>query len=90
MDLRSTIKQLDESIAGYQRENLREKLGDDSWEAYEAVMDPDEDDEDEIAVALVRFVASLADPDDFKASLTDDQRELVDQLEEHLRAEMGL
>ena len=48
------------------------------------------DDDDEYTLAIVRFVLSLEDPEDFKANLTSDQQAIIASIEETVRRVMGL
>ena len=90
MGLREQINTLNDSIQGDQRDDLRSKLGAESWEAYQAALDPELEDEDDVALALVRFVVSLDDAQAFKDALDDEQKAIVEKIEAHLTEEMGL
>jgi len=90
MGMRDDLKQLDASVQGDQRERMKELLSEESWTIYERLSGDDIEDEDEYKLAVLQFGLSLSEPDAFKALLTDEQRSLLEGVENELREEMGL
>ena len=90
MDLRQSIAHFDQLLQGEQRTSLQESLSKESWGAYEMLLGSQIDDDDEYTLAIVRFVLSLEDPEDFKANLTSDQQAIIASIEETVRRVMGL
>lgn len=81
MSLIEQVHSLNTSITSEQRERLRSALGEKSWAAFTSAVTQDHGgDDDECAVALIRFASTVESTrfEEFKGFLTEDQQSKVD------------
>lgn len=92
MEIRTTILQLANTVDDVQRAHLETTLPAKAWGAFLHLEEQarHEEDEDEVKLAVVKFGMALPDPQALREALSEEQRSLVDQLEEAMRAELGL